>query len=146
MDVAHCKSFARWENPFRFLCVTLRSCTGRRGAQCLLNASFASLLKHRKIAAYSDARVGGMLAGKPGLLHLHLGTGGSRGGGAVAGSGAGAAGNGCPQRMPFQTLADAVEGSDVPVRMAAAIPTVSGGSGSVPCGSQTDGGAAPAMC
>lgn len=75
-----------------------------------------------------------MLAGKPGLLHLHMGTGGSRRGGAVAGSGAGAAGNGCPQRMPFQTLVDAVEGSDVPVRVAAASPTVFGGSGSVPCG------------
>lgn len=76
------------------------------------------------IVIRSDARVGGMLAGKPGLLHLHMGAGGPTSSGGGAGGGGGGAGGGNssagssrqPERLPFQTLVDAVEGSDVPVR------------------------------
>lgn len=74
----------------------------------------------------SDARVGGMLAGKPGLLHCHMGAGGpprsssaTGGNGASAGNGAAAArgdGGAVADRDPLAPLFDAVQHSDVPVR------------------------------
>lgn len=69
---------------------------------------------------HSDARVGGMLTGKPGLLHCHMGSGGPpRSGCGATGQNGASAGGGddamAAERDPLAPLFDAVEHSDVPV-------------------------------
>jgi hypothetical protein len=89
--------------------------------------------------------VGGMLGGKPGLLHCHMGAGGpprsGGGGSAPGGSGASAASAGAAaaghrgrsamdaggtpaERDPLAPLFDAVDHSDVPVRGPRLLPLV----------------------
>ena len=62
-----------------------------------------------------------MLAGKPGLLHCHMGVGGPPRSGAPAtggnGSSAGSSSGAAAERDPLAPLFDAVAHSDVPVRM-----------------------------
>lgn len=83
---------------------------------------------HDEHIVCSDARVGGMLAGKPGLLHCHMGAGGPprSGRSATGGNGVSAApqgasatggGDAAAERDPLAPLFDAVQHSDVPVRL-----------------------------